>query len=105
MKLANLPRGVPLYGFFSLPRGRLLKVCADPCMYSPGYLQSNGIPYSDDTVLKEFFNVVTLPDNSQWLIVTSIVEDPKYLRMPWVISTQFKKEVGADRKWRPTTCT
>jgi hypothetical protein len=56
-------------------------------------------------VLKEFFNVVTLPDSSQWLIVTSIVEDPKYLRMPWVISTQFKKEVGADRKWRPTTCT
>jgi hypothetical protein len=71
----------------------------------PGYLQSNGIPYSDDTVLKEFFNVVTLPDNSQWLIVTSIVEDPKYLRMPWVISTQFKREVGAERKWRPTTCT
>jgi hypothetical protein len=71
----------------------------------PGYLQSNGIPYSDDTVLKEHFNVITLPDNSQWLIVTSIVEDPKYLSTPWVISTQFKKEVGADKKWRPTTCT
>ena len=33
--------GTPLYGFFSLPRGRLLKVHAEACMYAPGYLQSN----------------------------------------------------------------
>jgi hypothetical protein len=31
----------PLYAFFLLPRGRLLKVHAEPCMYAPGYLQSN----------------------------------------------------------------
>jgi hypothetical protein len=72
---------------------------------SPGYLQSNGIPYSDDTVLREFFDLITLPDKTQWLIVTSIVEDSKYLSVPWVISTQFKREVGAEKKWRPTTCT
>lgn len=36
----RLPRGVPLYGFFALPRGLLLKVCAEPCMYAPSYLQS-----------------------------------------------------------------
>lgn len=35
-----LPRGVPIYGFFALPRGLLLKVCAEPCMYAPGYIQS-----------------------------------------------------------------
>lgn len=40
MKLANLPRS-PLYAFFALPRGLLLKVHAEPCMYAPGYLQSN----------------------------------------------------------------
>jgi hypothetical protein len=70
----------------------------------PGYLQTNGIPYSDDTTLKEFFDLITLPDNSQWLIVTSVIEDPKYLRVPFVTSTQFKKEVGAEKKWRPTGC-
>lgn len=37
----NLPRGVPLYGFFLLPRGLLLKVCAEPCTFAPGYIQSN----------------------------------------------------------------
>jgi hypothetical protein len=31
----------PLWGFLTLPRGRLLKVHAEPCMYAPGYLQSN----------------------------------------------------------------
>ena len=41
MKPLSIPRGVSLYGFFSLPRGRLLKVCAEPCTYAPGYLQSN----------------------------------------------------------------
>lgn len=36
----NIPRGVPLYGFFSLPRGLMLKVCSGDCMYAPGYIQS-----------------------------------------------------------------
>jgi hypothetical protein len=40
-RFKGLPRGTPLYGFFSLPRGRLLKVCAEPCMFAPSYLQSN----------------------------------------------------------------
>jgi len=71
----------------------------------PGYLQSNGIPYSDDATLRELYDVVTLPDNSQWLIVTTVIEDPKFLSTPFVTSTQFKREVGAERKWRPTTCT
>jgi hypothetical protein len=71
----------------------------------PGYLQSNGVPYSDDATLREFYDLVTLPDKTQRLIVTSIVEDPKFLVQPFVTSTQFKREVGAERKWRPTTCT
>lgn len=31
----------PLWAFLTLPRGRLLKVHSEPCMYAPGYLQSN----------------------------------------------------------------
>jgi hypothetical protein len=71
---------------------------------SDGYLQSNGIPYSSDAVMREFFNLITLPDGSEWLVVTSIVDDPKYLTMPWVTSVQFKRERNADAKWRPTAC-
>lgn len=37
----KLPRAVPIYGLFTIPMGRLFKVCAEPCMYSPGYIRSN----------------------------------------------------------------
>jgi hypothetical protein len=40
-RVQKLPRGAPLYGFFTLPMGRLFKVCAEPCMYAPSYLRSN----------------------------------------------------------------
>ena len=69
----------------------------------PGYLQTNGIPYSAGTILKEFFDLVEIPNGTQYLIVTSIVEDPTYLTQPWVTSTQFKREPDAS-KWDPTGC-
>lgn len=37
---SKLP-AAPLWAFFTLPRGLMLKVHAEPCMYAPGYLQSN----------------------------------------------------------------
>ncbi|MGA9028670.1 MAG: hypothetical protein WB440_21645 [Steroidobacteraceae bacterium] len=70
---------------------------------SPAYLQSNGVPYSSSTVLKEFFDLVEMPDGIQYLIVTSIVEDPVYLDQPWVTSTPFKREPDA-KKWDPSGC-
>lgn len=69
----------------------------------PGYLQSNGVPYSADSILKEFYDLVEMPDGTQYLIVTSIVEDPTYLSQPWVTSTQFKREPDGS-KWDPSGC-
>ena len=69
----------------------------------PGYLQSNGVPYSEDTVLTEYFNRLTLPHDEEWLIVTSIVEDPKYLYEPYITSTNFKREPD-EKHWYPRPC-
>jgi hypothetical protein len=69
----------------------------------PGYLQSNGIPYGEDAVLTEYFNRVRLPHNEDWLVVTSIVEDPKYLYEPYITSTHFKRETDGT-KWHATPC-
>jgi hypothetical protein len=69
----------------------------------PGYLQSNGIPYGDDAVLTEYFNRVMLPHGEDWLVVTSIVEDPKYLYEPYITSTHFKREADG-AKWHATPC-
>jgi len=35
--------------------------------------------------------------------VTSVVDDPKYLRQPFVVTTQFKKQSDA-KGWDPTSC-
>jgi hypothetical protein len=69
----------------------------------PGYLRTNGVPYSENAVLTEYFVRVTAPNNDEWLVVTSIVDDPVYLNEPFVTSTHFKKEPN-DAKFTPTPC-
>jgi hypothetical protein len=69
----------------------------------PGYLQTNGVPYSEGTILREFFDLVKTPDGIQYLVVTSIVEDPTYLNQPYVTTTPFKREPDG-KKWDPESC-
>ena len=69
----------------------------------PGYLRKNGVPYSENMVLTEYFDRHDERDGSQWLTVTSIVDDPRYLNTPFVTSTSFKKEADGS-KFRPTGC-
>ena len=68
-----------------------------------GYLRKNGVPYSENTVLTEYFNRHDEPNGDQWIMVTSVIEDPKYLNQPFLLSTSFKKERDGS-KWRPTPC-
>jgi hypothetical protein len=69
-----------------------------------GYLRPNGVPYSDRTTVKEFFDSFTLPDNDgTWLIVTTVIADPVYLTQEFVVSSQFKKEPEGS-KWNPRPC-
>jgi len=48
--------------------------------------------------------VAALPDGSPLLLVTTVVEDPLYLQMPFIVSSQFKKERDGS-KWDPIPCT
>ena len=70
----------------------------------PGFLQRNGVPYSGDAVMTEYFDVVKEPDNTQYLVVKTIVEDPKYLRRTLMRSTHFRKQNDASG-WNPAPCT
>lgn len=69
----------------------------------PGYLRPNGIPYSEDAILTEYFNRFTVPNGDEWFLVTTIVDDPKYLEMPYVTTTHFRREPD-NSKWNPTPC-
>jgi hypothetical protein len=68
----------------------------------PGYLRKNGVPYSANAVLTEFFDRVEY-DGTPFLIVTGIVEDPQYLTGRFITTEQFKQEPDAS-KWNPTPC-
>ena len=59
--------------------------------------------YGDQAVLTEYFLKVTAPNKDEWLVVTSIVDDPQYLNEPFVTSTHFKKEAD-NSKFTPTPC-
>ena len=67
-----------------------------------GYLRKNGVPYSDDATVTEFFDRLISFD-TDWLTVMTIVDDPRYLSQPFVTSTHFKREPDAS-KWMPTPC-
>jgi len=71
----------------------------------PGYLRKNGVPYSENAVLTEYYNVFYPhgPQGSGYLILTSIVDDPKYLTQPFIISGQFEREPDGS-KWDPEPC-
>lgn len=68
-----------------------------------GYLRKNGPPYSENTVLKEYYDLHKERDGDTWFTVTTIVEDPKYLTEPFVTSTDFKK-IPDGAGWSPSPC-
>ena len=70
---------------------------------SGGYLRKNGVPYSANTVLSEYFDILHEADGTQYLIVTTVVEDPANLTQPFRTSTHFKKEAN-NSKFKPSPC-
>jgi hypothetical protein len=69
-----------------------------------GYLRKNGVPYSDKAVLKEYYDLFSEPNADTWFMVTTIVDDPTYLAVPFVTTSHFKKIADASG-WDPEPCT
>jgi len=70
----------------------------------PGYLRRNGVPYSENAVLTEYYNVMPKEENGDtWLIITTVVQDPQYLTGRFITSTHFKK-LPDGATWHPTPC-
>jgi hypothetical protein len=69
----------------------------------PGYLRKNGVPYSANTTVTEYFNRTNEPNGDSWLFDTTIVEDPVYLQGPFITSENFKHQAG-NAGWAPSGC-
>ena len=61
------------------------------------------VPYSENANLVEYFDLIKAPNGDPVMVVTIITTDPMYLRQPFVITSQYKKE-ASDAKWNPTAC-
>src|SRR5262249_5158207 len=68
-----------------------------------GYLRKNGVPYSADASVAEYFDIAQGANGEQYLILATGVTDPKYLTQPFVTSTHFKKQADA-AGWNPNGC-
>jgi hypothetical protein len=68
----------------------------------PGYLRNNGVPFSANAVLTEYYDVHKR-GGDEYLVQTQIVDDPKYLDAPWVVSNHYRREPDGS-KWDPEQC-
>lgn len=68
-----------------------------------GWLRRNGVPYSENAQVTEYYDRFRSPDDSEWFVVTTIVDDPQYLREPYVTSSHFRRERNSST-WNPSDC-
>ena len=85
----------------SAPHGSLKVVTSH---LKPGYLRKNGVPYSENADLTEYYDVLKEHNGDTMLVVMIVVTDPQYLHEPFIITSHFKKQ-DSDAGWKPTPCT
>jgi hypothetical protein len=69
----------------------------------PGYIRRNGVPYSGNAVLTEFYDRTEEPNGDSWLILTSSLDDPMYLQVPYFVTRHYKREADG-AKFQPRPC-
>lgn len=68
-----------------------------------GWLRRNGVPYSADASVTEYFDRFPVPNGTEWFVVTTIVHDPTYLQTDFITSSHFRREPDGS-KWSPAAC-
>ena len=71
------------------PRSGELKVMTN--RLRSGYLRKNGVPYTANASLTEFYHRLSAPNGDAWLTIVTEVTDPETMVQPFVLSTHFKK--------------
>jgi hypothetical protein len=99
----QMPRGTRGRGGASPgpPRNGSLKVVTTNLR--AGYLRKNGVPYSENATVTEYYSLARLRSDYHVLVVTTVVEDPAFLTQPFIVSSQFRKQPDA-AGWDPTPC-
>ena len=91
------------FQFFGAPPSSGGSLAAVTTKLKPGYLRKNGVPYSANAVITEYWDRLDVPQGDSLLVVSAEVVDPTYLAQPFWTSTHFKKQNDASG-WNPTPC-
>ena len=91
------------FQFFGAPPSSGGSLAAVTTKLKPGYLRKNGVPYSANAVITEYWDRLDVPQGDSLLVVSAEVVDPTYLAQPFWTSTHFKKQSDASG-WNPTPC-
>jgi hypothetical protein len=98
----GLRGGPPPRGIASINRGGDVK--AVTTNFREGYLRKNGVPYSENATITEYFHrLPTHPNGDNWLNVVTVIEDAKYLNGAYYTSTNFRLEPD-DTRFKATPC-
>ena len=86
---------------FTGPARDVTQGCHDT--HASGVWQKNGVPYSANATMTEWFTTITEPDGNTYLLVTKLLEDPQFIQGGYYRTVQFKKQNDATG-WNPTSC-
>ncbi|HEY9182285.1 MAG TPA: hypothetical protein VIQ99_03735, partial [Gammaproteobacteria bacterium] len=68
-----------------------------------GYLRKNGVPFSENAFMTEYYNLLVEDDGNQYLVIQTFVADPRYLTGHFVRTLQFKREPDGSKR-NPVPC-
>jgi hypothetical protein len=83
------------------PRAGSLKVVTSNM--KSGYLRKNGVAYSANATVSEYYDLIKEANGDQYLVLTETVEDATYLDRPYMTTAHFRKQAD-DGGWNPTPC-
>jgi hypothetical protein len=69
----------------------------------PGYYFKHGVPYSGNAVMTEYFTRISEANGDEYLMITTVVQDPQYLTQEFIRTLVFKREPDGS-KFKPTPC-
>ncbi len=84
-----------------IKRAGSLKV--DTTNLRAGYLRKNGVPFSENAFMTEYYTLIDEDDGNQYLVIQTFVADPRYLTGHFVRTLQFKREPDGSKR-NPVPC-
>ena len=96
----NAGRGGPPAGRGAARVGQLKVVTTH---LRPGYVRRNGVPYGANATLTEYFVRLVDTGGQEYLVVTTMVDDPTYFQPAYIKTYEFKKQRDATG-WNPRPC-